>query len=164
MSNVNQGKHHKQQPATKTIAAVAHDLRAEAARILRDAELLEQQVREPTKRTARGSSDVTREARIASGGSRVSMSPTSYFVGDETPASELQLKVEQLIRERPRMLQELIDETGARRVRVSACIIKLQREGARILNLGDERRALWYLPPTGAPLIKGNGHRVKVQR
>lgn len=68
-----------------------------------------------------------------------------WVVGDDSQPHELQAAIERLLRDRPMTFQQLIEATGARRARVSGCIVQLQRTGAKIVNLGTPTRAIWSL-------------------
>ncbi len=69
-----------------------------------------------------------------------------WVVGDEGVTPELRAAVETILRVRPTTFAELLEATGARRGRVSGVIVELQREGAKIENHGDGRRARWFMP------------------
>lgn len=74
-------------------------------------------------------------------------SPSDAYVGDDGPTAELMAKVRDLISERPLLLQDLIYATGARPNRLKGVLMRLQREeGATLVNLGTETRALWFMP------------------
>jgi hypothetical protein len=71
---------------------------------------------------------------------------TREIVGDDGPTAELMETVKKLITERPMTFQDLLRETGARDNRIKGVLMRLQREGAKVVNLGTNSKALWFLP------------------
>ncbi len=69
-----------------------------------------------------------------------------WVIGDKSPTPELQTVVEQIISIQPMTFPALLKATGARSGRVSGCIVKLQRERRPVMNLGNGRKAVWFLP------------------
>lgn len=65
--------------------------------------------------------------------------------GDEGSTEELMSVIKQLLQGRALTFQELL-ETGARPNRIKSVIMRLQREGVRVVNLGSRYRALWFIP------------------
>lgn len=105
----------------------ARQLRLQAEAAQREAEELERQVR-----MAKGTQqDVRGEVPL---------------IGDEMPTPALMALVQQLITEKPMAFQELLEATGARDNRIKGVLMRLQREGARVVNLGTQARALWFIP------------------
>lgn len=75
---------------------------------------------------------------------------TRWWIGDQTSTETLINKVQEVISNRPRTLQELHEMTGASRSRISGAIVRLQVNGLQVQNLGTKYRALWWLP-SGKP-------------
>jgi hypothetical protein len=73
-----------------------------------------------------------------------------WIIGDQTATAELQAKVEQIIGIVPMTFPALLVATGARHGRVSGCIVKLQRARRPVMNLGNGRKARWFLPNDAA--------------
>lgn len=71
--------------------------------------------------------------------------PTETLPG-EMPASDLFALVERLITERPMRFGELCEATQIRGNRISGALVHLQRHGKNVINLGDSRQALWFIP------------------
>jgi hypothetical protein len=71
-----------------------------------------------------------------------------YYVGDEGPTEQLMGVVKSMLEERPLRFQEILDATGARDNRVKGVIMRLQREGVRVLDVAPEGtgKALWFIP------------------
>lgn len=71
-----------------------------------------------------------------------------YYVGDEGPTEQLMGAVKAMLEERPLRFQEILDATGARDNRVKGVIMRLQREGVRVLDVAPEGtgKALWFIP------------------
>jgi hypothetical protein len=69
-----------------------------------------------------------------------------YWCGDEGPTDELMTQVWRMLLDRPYTFQQILDATGARDNRVKGVIMRLQREGKRVVNIGDPNRALWFAP------------------
>lgn len=112
------------------------DLVEQARQLRQQAENLERQVR-----MARGTQNNLKSNNVV-------VKPTRgpYWVGDEGPTDELMAAVWRLLLERPCRFQEILDATGARDNRVKGVIMRLQREGKRVVNLGDPVKALWFAP------------------
>lgn len=125
---------------TATLAALRADVDAANRRATQA-----QQVANQATALARGTGDVTADADAA----RNPESPPVIRVGDAGPTADLIRAVEVLIRERPRLLRELIAETGARIGRVSGAVEKLKLT-ARVVDLGTGARALWFIPSAEA--------------
>ncbi len=74
--------------------------------------------------------------------------PRWYWVwGPEGRQEDLVSAVRTLIAVQPMELQDLALATGLRPSQVSAILVKLQREGETIQNLGTSKRARWFYPP-----------------
>ena len=58
----------------------------------------------------------------------------------------LRAKIKDLISERAYTLAEIVKLTGETSQRCSAAIVKLQKQGVRVVNLGNRRLALWFAP------------------
>lgn len=67
-------------------------------------------------------------------------------VGDETSTAELVDAITRLLRVKPMTFQELLEATGARDNRIKGVLMRMQRVGMRLVNLGTEQKALWFLP------------------
>ncbi len=67
-------------------------------------------------------------------------------VGDNGPTGELLEVVQRMITEHPMTFQELLDRTGARANRIKGVIMRLQRNGVKVVNMGTETKALWFAP------------------
>lgn len=116
---------------------LALEMRTKAQELLDTANKLE-----GSTRLARGTADVTAEARAVS----VTAGPGVYRVGDEGPTPELMQAVRRMLVEHPMTFQEILDMTGARANRVKGVIMRLQREGTAVVNLGTEAKAIWFCP------------------
>ena len=102
------------------------DLVEQARQLRLQAEELEKQAR-----FARGTGDVTAEVAL---------------IGDEMPTPALMALVQTLITEKPLTFQELLEATGARDNRVKGVLMRLQREGVKVVNLGSQTKARWFIP------------------
>lgn len=69
-----------------------------------------------------------------------------YWCGDEGPTEDLMGAVWRMVLDRPWTFQEILEATGARDNRVKGVIMRLQREGKRVVNVGTATRALWFAP------------------
>lgn len=76
----------------------------------------------------------------------------TWIPGDAVETQELYAHIERLITDRPFWFAELLDATGARRGRVSGAIVSFQHAGRKVMNLGTEARARWFMP------LRANGH------
>ena len=115
---------------------IVRDLVEEARQIRLQAEALEKRVR-----LARGTQRDLKPANVI-----VKPARGPYYVGDEGPTEELMVVVRTALTERPMRFQELLDATGARDNRIKGVIMRLQREGKRVVNMGDDNKALWFAP------------------
>jgi hypothetical protein len=70
------------------------------------------------------------------------------FTGDEGTTEELMAVIHRMLLERPWRFQELLEATGARDNRIKGVIMRLQREGARVVDVapGGTGKALWFIP------------------
>lgn len=67
-----------------------------------------------------------------------------WVVGDAVTFPELVDEVHHLLAQRPMSHADLRAATGANPNRLKGAVTQLQRNGLRVLNLGEARRALWY--------------------
>lgn len=71
-----------------------------------------------------------------------------YWVGDEGPTEQLMAVLMQMLAERPMRFVEILEATGARDNRIKGVIMRLQREGVRVVDVAPEGtgKALWFIP------------------
>lgn len=69
-----------------------------------------------------------------------------YWCGDDGPTEELMVAVWRMLLDRPWTFQEILEATGARDNRIKGVIMRLQREGKRVVNVGTATKALWFAP------------------
>lgn len=74
--------------------------------------------------------------------------PVNYHVGDSGSTDELTEIVLELLSQRPMYFREIVEETGARANRIKGVIVRLQREGHRVIDLAPAGalKALWFVP------------------
>lgn len=113
------------------------DLVEESRQLRLQAEALEKKVA-----LARGTQ------RIPKTGSVIVKPSGPYYVGDEGPTEQLMSVVQTMLTERPMRLTEILDATGARDNRVKGVLMRLQREGVRLVDVAPEGsgKALWFIP------------------
>lgn len=115
------------------------DLVEEARQLRLQAEALEKKVR-----LARGTE------RIAKPASTVVVKPSfgPYYTGDEGPTEQLMEVVKAMLQERPWMFRDMLEATGARDNRIKGVIMRLQREGVKVVDVAPEGtgKALWFIP------------------
>lgn len=116
------------------ISTRLHNLAEDAKRLQKEADELQSKLR-----IARGTRENVKQARI----------DTTYFVGDEGPTPELYNAVEHMLRQRSMTFQELLDETGARANRIKGVLMRMQRDEKPLVNLGNDRKALWRVADPG---------------
>lgn len=64
--------------------------------------------------------------------------------GDDIETADLMREVDLILRARPMMLRELQEALGMEeRNRISGVLVRLQKDGVPVVNLGDGRRAVW---------------------
>lgn len=115
------------------------DLVEQTRQLRLQAEALEKQVQ-----TARG----TQRVRKPTGQVVVKPTPSPYFVGDNGPTEQLMAVVQEMLIERPCRFHEILEATGARDNRIKGVIMRLQREGVRVVDVAPEGsgKALWFIP------------------
>ncbi len=74
------------------------------------------------------------------------VAPGPYYVGDAGPTPELMMAVLSLLGEKPSTFQEIKSATGAGDNRIKGVIMRAQREGVRVVNLGTDTKAIWFCP------------------
>lgn len=101
--------------------------------------------------------DLERRVQLARGTRRVvraqpnvivKASRGPYFVGDDGPTEQLMQVVKEMLTQRPMRFVEILDATGARDNRIKGVIMRLQREGTRVVDVAPEGagKALWFIP------------------
>lgn len=101
---------------------------------------------------AKGTRDLTEQSKAARSerSSRDMLPPLvthgPYWIGDGTSFATATEAVTRYITEQPRTRQDIIDATGIRGNRVNGILHRMQVRGLPLKNLGDGRRAIWYLP------------------
>lgn len=77
-----------------------------------------------------------------------------YVIGDDATTAELREACERLLTERPMTLNELAAATGCRHNRISGVLVQFDRDmGKPVLNLGNGKRALWFMPHNADALV-----------
>lgn len=71
-----------------------------------------------------------------------------HYVGDDGPTDQLMRVIKEMLLERPMRFQEILEATGARDNRIKGVIMRLQREGVRVVDVAPEGtgKALWFIP------------------
>lgn len=71
-----------------------------------------------------------------------------YYVGDEGPTEELMRVVCEMLTQRPMRFVEILEATGARDNRIKGVLMRLQREGVRVMDVAPAGvgKALWFIP------------------
>ena len=101
---------------------------------------------EDAKRLADEAAELQQKLRIARGTRDLKpVSKTTYFVGDDGPTPELYAAIERMLRQKSMTFQELLDETGARANRIKGVLMRILRDEKPLVNLGNERKALWRI-------------------
>lgn len=110
---------------------------------------------EESRRLRLAAEDLEKRVQLARGTQRI-MKPSNvlvkpsgpHYVGDEGPTEQLMSVVKLMLEERPMRLQEILDATGARDNRVKGVLMRLQREGVRLVDVAPEGtgKALWFIP------------------
>jgi hypothetical protein len=116
------------------------DLVEQARQLRLQAEQLEK-----AARVARGTERIKRATQ-----SNVIVKPARgpYYVGDESSTGNLMAVVQRMLTERPWRFSEMLEATGARDNRIKGVIMRLQREGVRVVDVAPEGtgKALWFIP------------------
>lgn len=90
---------------------------------------------------AKGTQKIRRNGNVL-----VKPSHGPYWVGDDGTTEELMTTLLRMLQDRPCRFGELLEGTGARDNRIKGCMVRLQREGHGVVNIGDGARALWFAP------------------
>lgn len=111
--------------------------------LVEQARQLRLQAEDLEKRLARGTRGNVKLARPT-----VQPTRSPYWVGDEGPTEELMSTVQRMLMERPCRFTDLLEATGARDNRIKGVIMRLQREGVRVVDVspGGTHKALWFIP------------------
>lgn len=117
------------------------DLVEEARQLRMQAEALEKKVLQ-----AKGTQEIHKAAPAYTKATAYAEKLDQYFIGDDGPTEQLMAVVQQLLTEHPMTFQDLLATTGARDNRVKGVIMRLQREGVRVINIGLPMRAVWFIP------------------
>lgn len=114
------------------------DLVEEARQLRLQAEELERKVR-----MARGTARMRKPTNVI-----VKPARGEHYVGDEGPTEQLMAAVRALLTERPHTFQEILEATGARDNRIKGVIMRLQRDGVRVVDLAPTGtgKARWFIP------------------
>ena len=70
----------------------------------------------------------------------------AYFLGPNADTLKIYSTVVAAISERPRTRAELVDMTGVEPNRINSALVKAQREGLPVKNLGTQVKAVWFIP------------------
>lgn len=114
------------------------DLVEQARQLRMQAEELEK-----TAKLARGTQRVVKPGNVI-----VKPTRSPYYVGDESSTGNLMAVIQRMLTERPWRFQEMLEATGARDNRIKGVIMRLQREGVRVVDVAPEGtgKALWFIP------------------
>lgn len=130
--------------------AASEDTLAERIRVILESEgpasvaEIAERLREPAGRVQRAVKKLRSTDKLRNVGSPED--PRWWWsVGDGGSTDELTASISALLRHQPMTLSALMSATGARRGRISGVIVKLQRSGAPVENLGDGHVAIWSL-------------------
>lgn len=69
-----------------------------------------------------------------------------YWIGDNTDATQVYATVISVVSERPRTRAEIVELTGVSPNRINSALVKAQRDGIPLKNLGNQAKAVWYVP------------------
>ena len=117
------------------------DLMRDAAALRAHTEALSAEMQKATAEIAATAEELSRRLRHVKATRELSTP-----IGDDTTTAVISSAVERLLRERPMLFRDLLEATGARDNRIKGVIMRLQREGVDVVNLGNEQRALWFIP------------------
>lgn len=128
-------KHNGNASTIEQLANRAHELAAHGRELAIEADRLEQQIR-----LARGTREISpllrRRASGAYGGREA----------DNISTPALYETIRDLVAARPMRFRDLVEATQAGENRIKGVIVRLQRDGVGLLNLGDQAKALWFIP------------------
>jgi hypothetical protein len=115
------------------------DLVEQARQLRLQAEELER-----SARMAKG----TREIKTPSRGVVVKPARGPFWTGDEGPTEQLMAVIKVMLKDRPRLFREIVEATGAGENRIKGVIMRLQRDGVRVVDVAPEGtgKALWFIP------------------
>lgn len=128
------------------------DLVEQARQLRMQLEALEKQVARGTHREVR------------TGPAIVAPKHGPYYVGDEGPTEQLMSVIKDMLTEHPMRFQQILEATGARENRIKGVIMRLQRDGVRVVDVASEGagKALWFIPSD--EVLKRIAHARRVAR
>lgn len=71
--------------------------------------------------------------------------PPPAPIGQDAPPAARYAILEDLLSFRPMTNQELLEATGLTTAQISTTLVNMQRRGMHVVNLGDARKARWFL-------------------
>ena len=92
---------------------------------------------------ARGTRDLV-DARVRDNAGRYSITPGKS--AKRVALDELHATIRHLITERPMLFRDLVELTKADENQIKGVLMRLQRENAGVVNLGNGRIARWFIP------------------
>ncbi len=139
------------------------DLVEQARQLRQQAEALEKMVKK-----ARGTRRNTKVPWFGEPKGDKLMRPTRspYFVGDEGSTEQLMDAVQRMLAERPWNFHDMLEALGARDNRIKGVIMRLQREGVRVVDVAPSGtgKALWFIPSDAAVRVIARARRQTVRR
>lgn len=141
---------------------LAIEMREKAAELQKQAdELLSK------SRLARGTRENVRQAKPVAPVQPHRVSPpavrSEWWVGDEGPTGDLLETVQRMLTGQAHTFREIKDATGAGDNRIKGVLMRMQREGINLVNVGTDTRALWTImtPEAYARIRKAMAARAK---
>lgn len=105
-----------------------------------------QDLRERSVTLAEQAEALERQLRMVKGTRDIKTGKGEFWVGDSSSTGELMHAVRGCLTAKPRTFQELLEAVGARDNRIKGVIMRLQREGTPLVNMGTENKAIWFIP------------------
>lgn len=117
-------------------------------RTLNNDSMLALTLREKAAELTRAADELVAKTRLARG-TRDNVKPltraSEYHVGNEGPTAELLEVVKTMLTGHARTFREILDATGAGDNRIKGVLMRMQREGVNLVNVGTDTRALWTI-------------------
>lgn len=96
-------------------------------------------------RAARGTQRDMQPMHLGPVPSLVEVQPSEPIVREPAQA-ELYYQIKELITKQPMRFLEIKEQTGAEDNQIKSVMIRLQRDGHGVVNLGNQYKAIWFIP------------------
>jgi hypothetical protein len=107
------------------------------------------QLADHTRHLAEQTAKLEADLKLARGTREIVTKPSTEYSSrepDDVSTSALYERVLKMITGRPMTYRAILDETQAQENRIRGIMVRLQRDGHGVVNLGNGRRAIYFVP------------------